>query len=90
MRSVLENPEPIKNLHALLRAQQAFHAEASEALASVLAEVEEQGTAAEAEWRCVAFWLAARFLDGLTLSMLTSECPPLTRRAGSRATSERQ
>ncbi|TNY21339.1 BAR domain-containing family protein, partial [Rhodotorula diobovata] len=51
MRSVLENPEPIKNLHALLRAQQAFHAEASEALASVLAEVEEQGTAAEAEWR---------------------------------------
>ncbi|BGP36876.1 BAR domain-containing protein [Rhodotorula kratochvilovae] len=51
MRSVLENPEPIKNLHALLRAQQAFHAEAGEALASVLGEVEEAGTAAEGEWR---------------------------------------
>lgn len=51
MRSVLENPEPIKNLAALLKAQQTFYAEASEALASVLGEVEEAGTAAEAEWR---------------------------------------
>ena len=54
MRSVLENPEPIKNLHALLQAQQAFYAEASEAISSVLGEVEEAGTAAEADWRCVA------------------------------------
>jgi hypothetical protein len=53
MRSVLENPEPIKNLHALLQAQQAFYAEASEAISSVLGEVEEAGTAAEADWRCV-------------------------------------
>lgn len=53
MRSVLENPEPIKNIHALLKAQQTFYAEASEALASVLGEVEEAGTQAEAEWRCV-------------------------------------
>ncbi|GAA5953254.1 hypothetical protein JCM8115_000473 [Rhodotorula mucilaginosa] len=51
MRSVLENPEPIKNLHALLQAQQAFYAEASEAISSVLGEVEEAGTAAEADWR---------------------------------------
>ncbi|KAL7337586.1 cytoplasmic protein [Rhodotorula toruloides] len=51
MRSVLENPEPIKNIHALLKAQQTFYAEASEALASVLGEVEEAGTQAEAEWR---------------------------------------
>lgn len=54
MRSVLENPEPIKNIHALLKAQQTFYAEASEALASVLGEVEEAGTQAEAEWRCVS------------------------------------
>lgn len=53
MRSVLENPEPIKNLGQLLKAQQLFHEEAAQALASVVAEVEEQGTAAEAEWRCV-------------------------------------
>lgn len=53
MRSVLENPEPIKNIHALLKAQQTFYAEASEALASVLGEVEEAGTQAEAEWRYV-------------------------------------
>ncbi|GAA5890256.1 hypothetical protein JCM8208_002754 [Rhodotorula glutinis] len=51
MRSVLENPEPIKNLGQLLKAQQLFHEEAAQALASVVAEVEEQGTAAEAEWR---------------------------------------
>ncbi|POY73887.1 hypothetical protein BMF94_3057 [Rhodotorula taiwanensis] len=51
MRQVLENPEPIKNLHALLVAQQQFYAEASEAISSVLGEVEEAGTAAEADWR---------------------------------------
>lgn len=51
MRSVLENPDPIKHLHALLVAQQQFYAEASECLQSVLGEVEEAGTAAEADWR---------------------------------------
>lgn len=30
MRSVLDNPEPIKNLQALVKAQQAFYAEAAE------------------------------------------------------------
>ncbi|GAA6035123.1 hypothetical protein JCM8097_006374 [Rhodosporidiobolus ruineniae] len=49
MRAVLENPEPIKNLAALVRAQQAFYAEAAEALASVQAEVDEAAVAAEAE-----------------------------------------
>ncbi|GAA6058593.1 hypothetical protein JCM10212_007032 [Sporobolomyces blumeae] len=47
MRQVLENPEPIKNLAMLLKAQQTFHEEASGALKSVLGEVE--GAAAEAE-----------------------------------------
>lgn len=61
MRSVLENPEPIKNLHALLQAQQAFYAEASEAIQSVLGEVEEAGTAAEADWRYARAGGAPRF-----------------------------
>ncbi|GAA5962591.1 hypothetical protein JCM21900_000956 [Sporobolomyces salmonicolor] len=51
MRSVLENPEPIKNLAALLKAQQTFYAEAAEALASVQAEVDEAAVGAEAEYR---------------------------------------
>ncbi|GAA6005636.1 hypothetical protein JCM10207_005278 [Rhodosporidiobolus poonsookiae] len=51
MRSVLENPEPIKNLAALLKAQQTFYAEAAEALASVQGEVEEAAVGAEAEYR---------------------------------------
>lgn len=49
MRAVLENPEPLKNLAALIKAQQQFYAEAQEALSSVSAEVEEAAVEAEAE-----------------------------------------
>jgi len=35
MRSVLENPEPLKNLASLIKAQQAFFAQAAESLASI-------------------------------------------------------
>ncbi|KAM0793148.1 hypothetical protein ACM66B_000623 [Microbotryomycetes sp. NB124-2] len=51
MRQVLDNPEPIRNLNSLVRAQQQFHAEAAEALASVQAEFEEAAVQAEAEYR---------------------------------------
>ncbi|GAA5902145.1 hypothetical protein JCM6882_006712 [Rhodosporidiobolus microsporus] len=51
MRAVLENPEPIKNLAALIKAQQEFYASAAEALASVQAEVDEAAVSAEAEYR---------------------------------------
>jgi hypothetical protein len=51
MRSVLDNPEPIKNLAALVKAQQAFYAEAAEALGSVQGELEEAGVQAEADYR---------------------------------------
>ena len=83
MRSVLENPEPIKNLHALLQAQQAFYAEASEAISSVLGEVEEAGTAAEADWRCVAsvfVFLSRVYLDESFFSseLFSRACDVLT------------
>lgn len=51
MRSVLENPEPIKNLAALIKAQQAFHAAAADSLAAVQGELEEASVQAEAEYR---------------------------------------
>lgn len=51
MRSVLENPEPIKNLASLIKAQQAYNAKAAEILQGVLGEVEEAATLSEAEYR---------------------------------------
>lgn len=38
MRAVLENPEPLKNLASLIKAQQAFFAQAAESLASIQGE----------------------------------------------------
>ncbi|ORY85338.1 Bin/amphiphysin/Rvs domain for vesicular trafficking-domain-containing protein [Leucosporidium creatinivorum] len=51
MRSVLDNPEPIRNIAALVKAQQQFYAEAAEALASVQGEIEEASVQAEADYR---------------------------------------
>jgi len=51
MRSVLENPEPIRNLSRLLKAQQEFYEEASGALKSVLEEVEGNAKESEEEYR---------------------------------------
>ena len=51
MRSVLENPEPIKNLASLIKAQQEYYHAASEALSGVLGEVEESAVQAEADYR---------------------------------------
>lgn len=53
MRSVLENPEPIKNLASLIKAQQEYYHAASEALSGVLSEVEESAVQAEADYRLV-------------------------------------
>lgn len=39
MRAVLENPEPLKNLASLIKAQQAFFAQAAESLASIQGEL---------------------------------------------------
>ncbi|KAL8286339.1 hypothetical protein RQP46_004827 [Phenoliferia psychrophenolica] len=51
MRAVLENPEPIKNLASMIKAQQAFHARAAEALAAIAGEVDEANVQAEADFR---------------------------------------
>ncbi|KAI5481530.1 chromatin modification-related protein [Pseudohyphozyma bogoriensis] len=51
MRAVLENPEPIKNLASLIKAQQEYYAKAAESLATIQAEVEEASVLAEAEYR---------------------------------------
>ncbi|GAA5977406.1 hypothetical protein JCM11641_000088 [Rhodosporidiobolus odoratus] len=51
MRAVLENPEPIKNLASLIKAQREFYEAAAESLRSVEGEVEEKAVAAEGEYR---------------------------------------
>ncbi|GBE85743.1 BAR domain-containing family protein [Sparassis latifolia] len=51
MKTVLENPEPIKNLNELVKAQLLFYATAAEALSTVQGEVEELSVAAEGEYR---------------------------------------
>ncbi|KAL1742973.1 BAR domain-containing family protein [Schizophyllum fasciatum] len=51
MKTVLENPEPIKNINELAKAQLTFFASAAEALSSVQGEIEELTVAAEGEYR---------------------------------------
>ncbi|KAF9017006.1 hypothetical protein BDZ89DRAFT_1103867 [Hymenopellis radicata] len=51
MKTVLENPEPLKNLNELAKAQLMFFATAAEALSGVQGEIEELSVAAEGEYR---------------------------------------
>ncbi|ESK86340.1 cytoplasmic protein [Moniliophthora roreri MCA 2997] len=51
MKTVLENPEPLKNLNELAKAQLMFFAAAAEALSGVQGEIEELSVAAEGEYR---------------------------------------
>ncbi|KAI0631565.1 BAR domain-containing family protein [Trametes polyzona] len=51
MKTVLDNPEPLKNLNELAKAQLMFYATAAEALSSVQGEIEELSVAAEGEYR---------------------------------------
>ncbi|KIJ67253.1 hypothetical protein HYDPIDRAFT_107996 [Hydnomerulius pinastri MD-312] len=51
MKTVLENPEPIKNLNELIKAQLLYFASAAEALSSAQGEIEELSVAAEGEYR---------------------------------------
>jgi len=51
MKTVLENPEPIKNLNELVKAQLLYFSVAAEALASVQGEIEELSVAADGEYR---------------------------------------
>ncbi|KAI0808112.1 BAR domain-containing family protein [Fomes fomentarius] len=51
MKTVLENPEPLKNLNELAKAQLLFYASAAEALSTVQGEIEELSVAAEGEYR---------------------------------------
>ncbi|KAF8808954.1 hypothetical protein BYT27DRAFT_7095923 [Phlegmacium glaucopus] len=53
MKTVLENPEPIKNLNEIAKAQLIFFSSAAEALSTVQGEIEELSVAAEGEYRCV-------------------------------------
>ena len=46
-------PEPLKNLNELAKAQLMFYATAAEALSTVQGEIEELSVAAEGEYRCV-------------------------------------
>ncbi|KZT30327.1 hypothetical protein NEOLEDRAFT_1054584 [Neolentinus lepideus HHB14362 ss-1] len=51
MKTVLDNPEPIKNLNELCKAQLLYQAAAAEALSTVQGEIEELAVAAEGEYR---------------------------------------
>ncbi|KAF8193800.1 BAR domain-containing family protein [Pholiota molesta] len=51
MKTVLENPEPIKNLNELVKAQLLYFSIAAEALSTVQGEIEELSVAAEGEYR---------------------------------------
>lgn len=51
MKRVLDDPEPIKALAQLVRAQQAYHLAASEALQGLIGEVDDAAVSAEAEFR---------------------------------------
>ncbi|KAA1471014.1 hypothetical protein DENSPDRAFT_836961 [Dentipellis sp. KUC8613] len=51
MKAVLDNPEPLKNLNDLTKAQLSYHAAAAEALSTVQGEIEELSVAAEGEYR---------------------------------------
>lgn len=51
MKAVLENPEPLKNINELAKAQLEYHAAAAESLAAMQGEVEELALAAEGEYK---------------------------------------
>ncbi|KAF8530157.1 BAR domain-containing family protein [Hysterangium stoloniferum] len=51
MKTVLENPEPIKNINELAKAQLAYHAAVAEALQASQGEIDELSIAAEGEYR---------------------------------------
>ncbi|KAF8337355.1 BAR domain-containing family protein [Cantharellus anzutake] len=51
MKTVLENPEPIKNLNELAKAQLLYHSQITETLQAVQGEIEELAVAAEGEYR---------------------------------------
>jgi len=51
MKTVLDNPEPIKNLNELIRAQLLYHGTAAEALSAAQGEIEELSVSAEGEYR---------------------------------------
>jgi hypothetical protein len=51
MKTVLDNPEPLKNINELVKAQLVFFAAAAETLSAVQGEIEELSVAAEGEYR---------------------------------------
>jgi len=51
MKAVLENPESLKNLNELVKAQLVFHTIAAEALQTAQTEIEELSIAAEGDYR---------------------------------------
>ena len=51
MKAVLDNPEPVKNINELVKAQLNYFAAAADALNTVQGEIEELAVAAEGEYR---------------------------------------
>ncbi|KAK9893309.1 hypothetical protein P389DRAFT_156288 [Cystobasidium minutum MCA 4210] len=51
MRAVLDNPDSLKSLSSLVKAQQEYHAKAAEILAGITDTIEESAVAAEVDYR---------------------------------------
>ncbi|EJT98114.1 hypothetical protein DACRYDRAFT_24635 [Dacryopinax primogenitus] len=51
MKTLLDNPEPLKNLNELVKAQLVFHSTAAEALQGIQGDIEELTVAAEGDYR---------------------------------------
>ncbi|KNZ72301.1 Protein GVP36, partial [Termitomyces sp. J132] len=53
MKTILENPEPIKNLNELAKAQLLYFSTAAEALSTIQGEIDKLSVAAEGQYRSV-------------------------------------
>lgn len=51
MRAVLDNPDSLRSLASLVKAQQEYHARSAEILAGIVDQIEEAGVAAEVDYR---------------------------------------
>lgn len=78
LTSSLLQPEPLKNLNELVKAQLIFYSTAAEALSTVQGEIEELSVAAEGEYRQVET-LIHRATTVLTIKLsgnpATIDCP---------------
>ncbi|GJJ15514.1 hypothetical protein Clacol_009792 [Clathrus columnatus] len=72
MKAVLENPEPLKNINELVKAQLTYHAAATEALQAVQGEIEELAIVSEGEYSNVLEQSKDDSTCGVTQALVTA------------------